>query len=81
MSDLNHIFTPSYFPASIQLCAAAVCSERRSDGAMGTAFRVRDRFAEPRVAAQISVAVFIDGDGCLTDLAAKKDSRCKREAA
>src|SRR4029077_8544876 len=43
--------------------------------------RIRNRFAEAFVAAQILVAAFIDGDCCLTDLAAKKHFRCKRGTA
>ena len=43
--------------------------------------RNRNRFAEAFVAAQILVAAFIDGDRCLTDLAAKKHFRCKRGTA
>jgi hypothetical protein len=43
-----------------------------SDRAPWYGIRVRNHFAEPFVAAQISAAVSIDGDGCLTDLAVKK---------
>ena len=56
---------------------ALACLAWRAIGTCAAAFR--NRFAEAFVAAEIFAAVFIDGDRRLTDLAAKKIFRCKRE--
>jgi hypothetical protein len=72
MSDLNHIGLLD-FPAPVQRRAAAVCSCVRPERVARAAAAFATVSPKHSPLLKFFAAAFIDGDRCLTDLAANKN--------